>query len=113
MRLLILSPEGVLLHEEKLDRIRLKLSDGGMIGIHAGHHPLLAETAAGRVDYGEESYERFIELQEGILEVDRDGVVIYTGGYLELGEVTGGIDSQALFKKIAAAFSERADPQSG
>ena len=81
MKLLVLTPEETLLETEKAGKVRLALADGGSIGIHPGHHPLLAETQDGPVEYGEEDYTEAVPVRAGILHVETDQVTIYTSGW--------------------------------
>jgi len=81
MKLLVLTPEKTLLETEKTARVRLVLADGGSIGIHPGHHPLLAETRSGPVAYGEDDYTEAVHVRAGILYVEPDQVTIYTSGW--------------------------------
>ncbi len=83
MKLVVLTPDGILLEKTEVGRTRLRLADGGEIGIRPGHHPLVAETAAGTLRFGGQEYEEQVELQAGILEVDREGIVIFTRGWLD------------------------------
>lgn len=82
MKLVVLTPEATLLEADQLEKVRVPLADGGSIGIQPNHHPLLAETVSGRVEYGKRKYTREISLQAGILRVEPDQVAIYTGGLL-------------------------------
>jgi len=82
VNLLVLTPESTLLEEAGVKRVRIPLSDGGSIGIRPGHHPLLAETHAGELAFGEDGYTQGIHLQAGILHVMPDVVTIYTAGLL-------------------------------
>ena len=81
MKLIVLTPEETLLEAGDVARVRLPLADGGSLGVHPGHHPLLAETRAGQVEYGEEAYTESVSLRAGILRVEDDRVTIYTGGW--------------------------------
>lgn len=83
MRLLVLTPDGILLERTEVGRARLRLADGGELGIRPGHHPLVAETAAGSLRFGGREYDQEVELQAGILEIDREGIVIFTRGWLD------------------------------
>lgn len=83
MKLIVLTPEETLLEAEKVGKVRLPLVDGGSIGIHPGHHPLLAETRAGRVEYGRDDYTEAVQVRAGLLRVEKDRVVIYTSGWAE------------------------------
>ncbi len=81
MKLLILTPEETLLETGEVAKVRLPLADGGSIGIHPGHHPLLAETQTGWVEYGVESYSEAVSVRAGILSVEADQVILYTSGW--------------------------------
>ena len=83
MKLLILTPESTLLEVAGLRKVRVPLVDNNIIGIHPGHHPLLAETRAGRIEYGKESYTNSFTAQAGILRVESDQVTLYTSGKQE------------------------------
>lgn len=80
MKLLVLNPESTLLEESEILRVRIPLVDGGSIGIHSGHHPLIAENRVGQVEYGREEYTESIYVRDGILRVEGDRIAIYTSG---------------------------------
>jgi F0F1-type ATP synthase epsilon subunit len=80
VKLLVLNPESTLVEESGLLRVRVPLVDGGSIGIHPGHHPLIAESRAGQVEYGREEYTESISVRDGILRVKGDRIAIYTSG---------------------------------
>ena len=86
MELIVLTPEATLLEIGGVERIRIPLTDGGSLGIHPGHHPLLAETREGRVEYGEEEYTESIQLRAGILRVAQNRATIYTSGWSGVSE---------------------------
>ena len=84
-RLQVLTPAEALLDEEEVGWMQVLLADGGSMGIRPGHAPLLAETAAGALYYGnrEDDQDRkhgTLDLEAGILRVERDRVTIFTGG---------------------------------
>jgi len=83
VKLVVLTPQETLLEEETLDRVRVPLADGGSIGIHPGHHPLLAETGSGPIEFGGEQYRDQIGVRAGVLQVEGDRVIIYTSGLTE------------------------------
>jgi len=83
VKLLILSPQETLLDLDDLQKVRVTLADGGSIGIHSGHHPLLAETITGIIEYGREFFTDRVGVQEGILRVEGDQVIIYTSALTE------------------------------
>ena len=84
MSLRVITPDQTLLNINGLTLIRVELADGGSIGIRPNHHPLLAETRSGNVEYGVENYEHSIGLESGILEIDYSRVTIYTSGLTDL-----------------------------
>jgi F0F1-type ATP synthase epsilon subunit len=84
-RLQVLTPAEALLDEKEVGWMRVLLADGGSMGIRPGHAPLLAETAAGAIQYGSREDEQggehgTLDLEAGILRVERDRVTIFTGG---------------------------------
>lgn len=83
MKLVVLTPQETLLEEQELSKVRVLLADGGSLGIHPGHHPLLAETDSGPVEYGREEYRDQIGVRAGVLRVEGDRVIIYTSGLTE------------------------------
>ncbi len=89
MKLLLITPESTLLEVDDVAKVRAPLSDGGSIGIHPGHHPLIAETRRGAVEFGQEAYSESVDLRAGILQVRADQVTIYTSGFAEQPDLTG------------------------
>jgi F0F1-type ATP synthase epsilon subunit len=83
LTLRVMTPEQTLLQEEGLTRIRVQLADGGSIGIRPRHHPLLAATESGAVEYGIEKYDRSLGVRAGILEIEHPLITIYTSGLIE------------------------------
>ena len=82
LRLLVRSPEEIIFKKSGLQSVKVTLPDG-LVGIHPGHAPLIAEVAAGRVKYtdgqaGEES-----EIQEGVMVVRNDMIQIFTHTQLD------------------------------
>lgn len=80
LRLWVATPEKALLDLPHVDWARIWLADAGSIGIRPGHAPLLAETAPGPLHYGQGDEERTLDLERGILLVDREGISIFTSG---------------------------------
>jgi F0F1-type ATP synthase epsilon subunit len=78
--LTVLSPAGKLLDEAQVDWVRVRLADGGGIGILPGHAPLIAETVSAPLVFSRDGEEHRIDLQHGILQVETGRVVILTGG---------------------------------
>lgn len=83
MKLLLITPESKLLETDGIAKVRVPLIDGGSIGIHPGHHPLIGETRSGAVEFGRERYSESVDLRAGILQVRADQVTIYTSGFAE------------------------------
>lgn len=82
LRLTVLTPTGVLVEARDVSRVQVQLADGGGIGIYPGHAPLLAETVAAPLTYSDATGEHTLELEAGILQVDRHGVMLLSGGPL-------------------------------
>jgi len=78
LRLMVLTPARTLLEVEGVAWVQVRLSDGGPIGIYPGHAPLLAETVTAPLRYADEAGEHTLGLEAGILQVDRDGVTVFT-----------------------------------
>ncbi len=85
--LTVLTLAETLLDVEEVAWVRARLADGGGISIYPGHAPLLAETVTAPLRYANGSGEHVLELEAGILEVDRDGVTIFTSGLTQTSEV--------------------------
>lgn len=107
MKLLVLNPESTLLEESELLRVRVPLVDGGSIGIHPGHHPLLAECRAGKVEYGREEFTESIWIREGILRVEGDRIAIYTSGLDDDPEQTPEAERTSDRDRIVEELEER------
>ena len=88
LRLMVLTPAETLLDVAEAAWVQVQLSDGGGIGIYPGHAPLLAETVTAPVHYADESGEHALDLEAGILQVERDGVTIFTSGLAQTSEVS-------------------------
>jgi len=80
LRLQILTPAGPLLDLPQVAWVQVQLADGGGIGIWPGHGPLLAETRTAPLRYADQAGEHVQELEAGILEISRDGVMVFTSG---------------------------------
>lgn len=88
LRLTVLTLAETLLDVEEVAWVRARLADGGGISIYPGHAPLLAETVTAPLRYANGSGEHVLELEAGILQVDRDGVTIFTSGLTQTSEVS-------------------------
>jgi F0F1-type ATP synthase epsilon subunit len=106
LRLMVLTPAETLLDVAEAAWLQVQLSDGGGIGIYPGHAPLLAETVAAPVRYADESGEHALDLEAGILQVERDGVTIFTSGLAQTSEVseTSEVSDGARFDRLARAL---------
>jgi F0F1-type ATP synthase epsilon subunit len=80
LRLTVLTPAETLLDVERVAWVQVQLADGGGIGIWPGHAPLLAETVAAPLRYADALGEHALDLEAGILQIERDGVTIFTSG---------------------------------
>ena len=85
--LTVLTPAKTLLEVERVAWVQARLADGGGIGIYPGHAPLLAETVTAPLRYADGSGEHALGLEAGILQVDHDGVTIFTSGSWEIGRL--------------------------
>ncbi|MCK4315602.1 MAG: F0F1 ATP synthase subunit epsilon, partial [Anaerolineae bacterium] len=80
LRLTVLTPAKTLLDVEGVAWVQARLADGGGIGIYPSHAPLLAESVTAPLRYADDSGEHTLDLEAGILQVDRDGATIFTSG---------------------------------
>lgn len=80
LRLRVWSPSETLLDIDQLSTVVALLPDGE-IGILPGHTVLLAETVDGEIRYFDaDGKEHRLDLFGGILKVERNQVLIFTGG---------------------------------
>jgi F-type H+-transporting ATPase subunit epsilon len=106
LRLMVLTPAQTLLDVAEVAWVQVQLSDGGGIGIYPGHAPLLAETVTAPLRYADELGEHALDLEAGILQVERDGVTIFTSGLAQTSEVfeTSDVSEGARFERLAQAL---------
>ena len=108
MRLIVLTPEETLLDQDGLSRIKVRLADGGSIGIRPNHHPLIAETVAGVVFFGEEDYDQSLDLEAGILYINFNQVTLFTSGLRAhegiIGQFKGQTDYPRLTQTMLSAW---------
>ncbi len=83
LHLIVRTPAKTILDIKEVTRIQAQLADGGGIGIHAGHAPLLAETITAPLVYANEKEEHSLNLEAGILQIAEGTVTIYTSGSSE------------------------------
>jgi len=94
LRLTVLTPAETLLEVAAVEKVRLKLQDGGWLSIYPLHAPLIAETMAGNVTYIEEGVMRSINVAPGILQIAGGDITIFTSG--EIGAEAAGRPPEAL-----------------
>ncbi|MFP4395080.1 MAG: hypothetical protein ACLFTI_07425 [Anaerolineales bacterium] len=94
LRLTVLTPGETLLEVAAVEKVRLKLQDGGWLSIYPLHAPLIAETMAGNVSYIEEGMMRSINLAPGILWISEGDITIFTSG--EVGAEVAGRSPEKL-----------------
>jgi F0F1-type ATP synthase epsilon subunit len=106
LRLMVLTPAETLLDRAEVSWVQVQLSDGGGIGIYPGHAPLLAETVSAPLRYADELGEHTLDLAAGILQVEYDGVTIFTSGLAQTTEVpeTSIVSDGARFDRLAGAL---------
>jgi F0F1-type ATP synthase epsilon subunit len=116
LRLQVLTPAEALLDEEEVGWMQVLLADGGSMGIRPGHAPLLAETAAGSLQYGSrddggDGGGRILNLEAGILRVERDRVTVFTGGLAQTFGAEYGLDTTDAenFDRLARALLSTLD----
>ncbi|NLF01980.1 MAG: hypothetical protein GX601_13485 [Anaerolineales bacterium] len=80
IHLVVLTPSEVLLASSQVKQVHAHLADGGSIGILPRHAPLIAETVAAPLTYVDEQGRHTLELEPGILHIDRSGVTVLTSG---------------------------------
>jgi F-type H+-transporting ATPase subunit epsilon len=106
LRLTVLTPAETLLNVEEVAWVQASLADGGGIGIYPGHAPLLAEIVTAPLRYADRSGEHTLDLEAGILQVERDGVTIFTSGPAQTSEVseTSKVLGDERFDRLARAL---------
>lgn len=80
LRLAVLTPAETLIEVEEAKWVQAQLADGSRISIWPGHAPLLGETVAAPLRYADEAGEHMLNLEAGILQVERSGVTVFTTG---------------------------------
>lgn len=114
LRLTVLTLAETLLDVEKVAWVRARLADGG-ISVYPGHAPLLAETVTAPLRYANGSGEHVLDLEAGILQVDRDGVTIFTSGPVQTSQVSGSlkVPDGTRFDRLARTLLTAASAQPG
>jgi len=98
LRLMVLTPAKMLLEVEGVAWVQARLADGGGISVYPGHAPLLAETVTAPLRYADGSGEHALDLEAGILQVDRDGVTIFTSEPVQTSEVSETLEVSAAMQ---------------
>jgi len=111
LRLTVLTLAETLLDVEEVAWVRARLADGGGISIYPGHAPLLAETVTAPLRYANGSGEHVLELEAGILQVDRDGVTIFTSGLTQTS--TSELSEDKCFDRLARTLLTAVPAQPG
>jgi len=115
LRLTVLTPAETLLDVEGVAWVQAHLADGGGIGIYPGHAPLLAETVTALLRYAGPSGEHALDLEAGILQVNGDGVTVFTSGPVQTSEILeiSEVSEDARFDRLAQVLlsTMRKQPQ--
>ncbi|MDY6875348.1 MAG: hypothetical protein SWK90_03970 [Chloroflexota bacterium] len=114
LRLTVLTPAQTLLDVEMVTLVQAHLADSGRISIYPGHMPLLAESVTASLRYTDGSGEHTLNLEGGILQVDRDCVTVFTSGLAQPGkscESTPGSED-ARFDRLAQTLLTTMQAQS-
>jgi F0F1-type ATP synthase epsilon subunit len=118
LHLWIATPERALLDIDDAHWVRIQIADGGSIGIRPGHAPLVAQTVTADVQYADDKGEHSLEVEQGILQVHRQGVSIFTTGspagrYAQMAPGRGEEQFDRLAKALLAALQPGADREGG
>lgn len=109
MHLQILTPAETLLEVEEAKWVHLRLADGTGLSIYPGHAPLLAETVTAPLRYADASGEHAFDVEAGILEVDDQGVMVFTSGKPEAVESPrpSAVAEEKRFERLARKLQEK------
>lgn len=77
----VITPAEIILEVKDTAWVQVQLIDGSL-GIWPGHAPLLAETVSAQLRYTDGTNEHALDVEAGILQIDREGVTIFTGGLI-------------------------------
>lgn len=109
LALKVLTPAEILLDVPEVAWVQAQLADGGCIGIWPGHAPLLAQTVKGLLRYAEtaETDAGALDLEAGILQIDRQGVMIFTSGLATTESMPDqpAYEQEARFERLTEALS--------
>ncbi len=106
LHLRVLTPAETLLEVEGVKRVHLRLVNGTGISVYPGHTHLLAETLTAPVRYTDDSGEHTFNAEAGIVQVDDDGIMVFTSGSQESPETTElpAVAQERKFERLARAF---------
>lgn len=115
LHLRVWTPGETLLDVADVRWVQAQLADGGGIGIRPGHAPLLAETVTAPLRYADQAGAQALDLEAGILQIERGRVTIFTSGLTqdpEISETSGALD-RARFDRLARALLSTLRAQPG
>ena len=75
----ITTPEETLLQAEGVQKVRVRLADGGWLSIYPRHAPLIAEIAPGAVQITTAEGETSVLVDSGLVRVSPDRVLVLVG----------------------------------
>ena len=104
LRLIVWTPSETVLEAEQVGWIHVKLAQAKTLTIWPGHAPLLAETVAEELGYGDEEGTHTIELPAGILQVRDSTVTLFLAG--TLGGVSWPEDSGKRLERLAQTIPD-------
>jgi F0F1-type ATP synthase epsilon subunit len=115
LHLRVWTPGETLLDITDVRWMQAQLADGGGIGIRPGHAPLLAETVTAPLRYADQAGAHALDLEAGILQIERGRVTIFTSGLAQAPEVweTSGVPDGARFARLARALLSTLRAQPG
>jgi F0F1-type ATP synthase epsilon subunit len=108
LRLRVWSPAETVLDVVGVQWVHLELNQARPLTIWPGHAPLLAETTAESLRYGDEMGIHVVSLSPGMLQVREDEVLILVGGAaLHRTEDQGGDDLERLTHALLADLASQ------
>jgi F0F1-type ATP synthase epsilon subunit len=109
MRLRVLTPAETLLEVEQTKWVQVRLSDGTGLSIYPGHAPLLAETVTAPLRYADETGERMLDVEAGVVQVENHDVSVFTRGEAEVAEAAEplAVARERKFERLARELQDR------
>jgi F0F1-type ATP synthase epsilon subunit len=108
LHLVVWTPSETLLDVEPVDWVHVELADERSLTVWPGHLPMLGQTIAAAVRYGDAEGEHEIELPPGIVQVEDGEMTVFLAG--EAGE---GAAQPTRFDRLAEAVVAAVDRRSG